>query len=47
MIEVVFKKNGPYLVTKIYPHGAIDIPNELLGNTIKVNSQSKQADTGS
>ncbi|CAL8084600.1 unnamed protein product [Prunus armeniaca] len=29
--------NGPYLVTKVYPHGAVDITSEINGNTFKVN----------
>ncbi|CAN6720855.1 unnamed protein product [Malus baccata var. baccata] len=28
---------GPYLVTKIYSHGAVEITNEAQGNTFKVN----------
>ncbi|KAM2536095.1 hypothetical protein TB1_021574 [Malus domestica] len=28
---------GPYLVTKIFPHGAVEISNEAQGNTFKVN----------
>ncbi|CAN6700148.1 unnamed protein product [Malus baccata var. baccata] len=28
---------GPYLVTKIFPHGAVEISNETQGNTFKVN----------
>ncbi|CAN6687713.1 unnamed protein product [Malus baccata var. baccata] len=28
---------GPYLVTKIFPHGAVEISNETKGNTFKVN----------
>ena len=28
---------GPYLVTKVFPHGAIEITNEDKGNTFKVN----------
>lgn len=29
--------NGPYVVTKVYPHGAVDISSEINGNTFKVN----------
>ncbi|XP_070669028.1 uncharacterized protein [Malus domestica] len=29
--------NGPYLVTKVYPHGAVDLTSEFNGNTFKVN----------
>ncbi|CAL2256530.1 unnamed protein product [Prunus armeniaca] len=29
--------NGPYLVTKVYPHGVVDITSEINGNTFKVN----------
>ncbi|CAN6562799.1 unnamed protein product [Malus baccata var. baccata] len=29
--------NGPYLVTKVYPHGAVDLTSEINGNTFKVN----------
>ncbi|CAN6568017.1 unnamed protein product [Malus baccata var. baccata] len=28
---------GPYLVTKIFPHGAVKVSNEVQGNTFKVN----------
>ncbi|CAL9029911.1 unnamed protein product [Prunus brigantina] len=28
---------GPYLVTQVFPHGAIQITNEAQGNTFKVN----------
>ncbi|CAN6547907.1 unnamed protein product [Malus baccata var. baccata] len=28
---------GPYLVTKIFPHGAVEISHETQGNTFKVN----------
>ncbi|CAN6697728.1 unnamed protein product [Malus baccata var. baccata] len=28
---------GPYSITKIFPHGAIEISNEAQGNTFKVN----------
>ncbi|CAN6543874.1 unnamed protein product [Malus baccata var. baccata] len=28
---------GPYLVTKIFPHGVVEISNEAQGNTFKVN----------
>ncbi|CAN6720271.1 unnamed protein product [Malus baccata var. baccata] len=28
---------GPYLVSKIFPHGAVEISNEAQGNTFKVN----------
>ncbi|CAN6691746.1 unnamed protein product [Malus baccata var. baccata] len=28
---------GPYLVTKIFPHGAVEISNKAQGNTFKVN----------
>ncbi|CAN6700231.1 unnamed protein product [Malus baccata var. baccata] len=28
---------GPYLVTKIFPHGAVEISNEAQSNTFKVN----------
>ncbi|KAM1439543.1 hypothetical protein TB2_012665 [Malus domestica] len=28
---------GPYVVTKIFPHGAVEISNEAQGNTFKVN----------
>ncbi|CAN6711153.1 unnamed protein product [Malus baccata var. baccata] len=28
---------GPYLVTKIFPHGAVEVSNEVQGNTFKVN----------
>ncbi|CAL8121663.1 unnamed protein product [Prunus armeniaca] len=30
---------GPYLVTKVFPHGAVEITNEAKGNTFKVNGQ--------
>ena len=29
--------NGPYRVSKIYPHGDVDIINEQSRNTLKVN----------
>ncbi|CAN6585445.1 unnamed protein product [Malus baccata var. baccata] len=29
---------GPYLVTKIFPHGAVEVSNKAQGNTFKVNS---------
>ncbi|CAN6698180.1 unnamed protein product [Malus baccata var. baccata] len=29
--------NGPYLVTKVYPRGAVDLTSEINGNTFKVN----------
>ena len=28
---------GPYLVTQVFSHGAIEITNEAKGNTFKVN----------
>ncbi|CAL9001370.1 unnamed protein product [Prunus brigantina] len=28
---------GPYLVTQVYSHGAVDITSEINGNTFKVN----------
>ena len=31
--------SGPFVVKKVYPHGAIDIENPRNGNIFKVNGQ--------
>ena len=31
--------DGPYIVTQIFPHGAVEIHNPRMGNTFKVNGQ--------
>ena len=30
---------GPFVVKKVYPHGAIDVEDPTNGNTFKVNGQ--------
>ena len=30
---------GPYTITKVYAHGAVELKNEQTGNEFKVNGQ--------
>ena len=31
--------DGSYIITKVFPHGAIEVQNPRMGNTFKVNGQ--------
>jgi len=33
------KWDGPFIVTKVYPHGAVEIKNRTNGNIFKINGQ--------